>query len=375
MDCINYRNSGELSDIIVVIDGEEFHLHKFPLFVRSNYFKNLSLNGNEDDDSSVSKVTLENFPGGSRIFAIIADYCYNKSVEINKDNVIAVRCASEYLEMTNGYGRSGLSMLTDNILFDLTYSAKAKKDYNASLTLLERAAEFSSLAEKAGIHTKLIESFVENLTAFVRKSSIYENKYEKTSVSKHNKDTSLHSISLSYDNVDALNHLPLRWINDLVRFAFRYGLNHSLLSYIIQNYIDYNTKINPNYNLEENVMPKATRNLVSMAADILSAENKLSSLLNVNEREADLASKKTAFNLINIAQDIRKNCDITQANNLTQIASEIRGTDLPKATHLTQIATEIRQQDEPEVSNLTQIASDIRNDDSKTSNLINITSK
>ena len=257
MDCINYRNSGELSDIVVSVDGEDFHLHKFPLFVRSNYFKNLSASDDDMPQSVPSRVQLDHFPGGPRIFAIIADYCYNKSVQINSENVIAVRCAAEYLEMTNGFGRSSLSMLTDNILFDLTYSSKGKRDYNTSLTLLERAAEYSSWAEKCGIHTKLIQSFVENLTAFVRKSSIYESSgiYDKSAASKHN---NLHALSLSYDNVDALNHLPLKWMNEMIKFAARYGLNQSLLTFIIQNYLDYNTKLNPNYRPEEDLAPKLT---------------------------------------------------------------------------------------------------------------------
>ncbi len=381
MDCITYRNSGELSDIVVDIDGEEFHLHKFPLFVRSNYFKNLSFTPSNTNDN-VSRVSLDNFPGGARTFAIIADYCYNKSVQINADNVIATRCAAEYLEMTNGYGRSGLSMLTDNILFDLTYSYKSKRDYNASLALLERAAEYAPLAERAGIYTKLIESFVENLNGFVRKSSIYENSfsiYEKSfgisssnTKANHLHNETLHRLSLSNDNIDALNHLPLKWMNDLVRVGARYGLDHSLLSYIIQNYIDYNTKINPNYKLEaaaadvDDGAKGKTNNLISMTANIINIENKLSSLLGSPSEKSDqhddpLASMKAAFNLINIANDVRKT-ESPKVALLTQIASEIRDTEDTKTSSLTQIASEIKSTD-PKVGILTAIAAEIRQGD------------
>ena len=393
MDCITYRNSGELSDIIVVIDGEEFHLHKFPLYVRSNYFKNLSqasTNTTTNDESSVSRVVLNNFPGGKRTFAIIADYCYNKSVQINADNVIAVRCAAEYLEMTNGYGRSGLSTLTDNILFDLTYSYKSKRDYNASLTLLERAAEFASLAEQAVIHTKLIESFVENLNGYVRKSSIYENSlsiYEKSfginNKASHLNNVTLHRLSLSNDNIDALNHLPLKWMNDLVRISSRYGLNQSLLSFIIQNYVDYNTKINPNYKLEaEETSSAKSKNLVSMAADIINVENKLNSLLNHSKNDDPLASMKAAINLISIANDVRnaggKQLDEPQTSNLTLIATQIREPEKPKTSSLTQIASEIKVS-EPKVGFLTAIATEVRkvddDDDKPTAFLTQIASE
>ena len=125
MDCIDYRHSGELSDIKVIVDGVEFNLHKFPLFVRSNYFKNLNLSNS--NDKSVSQVTLENFPGGSRTFALIADYCYNKEINVDINNVVNVKCAAEYLDMRSTKGKGGLSLLADNIIFDILYLAKSKQ--------------------------------------------------------------------------------------------------------------------------------------------------------------------------------------------------------------------------------------------------------
>jgi hypothetical protein len=65
MDVMGYRNSGEFSDITVVVDNEEFHLHKFPLFVRSEYFRNLSSLSSDENPCTIS---IDNFPGRAIIF-------------------------------------------------------------------------------------------------------------------------------------------------------------------------------------------------------------------------------------------------------------------------------------------------------------------
>ena len=89
-----------------------------------------------------------------------------------------------------------------------------------------------------------------------------------------------------------------------------------------------NSKINPNYDLEEDLRPKVTSNLIGMAADIINVEKKLNSLIDTNENDDPLASIKTAVNLIGIAHNIRgTESSSDQASNLTQIACEIREND------------------------------------------------
>ena len=109
-----------------------------------------------------------------------------------------------------------------------------------------------------------------------------------------------------------------------------------------------------------------TNNLISMTANIINIENKLSSLLGSPSEKSDqhddpLASMKAAFNLINIANDVRKT-ESPKVALLTQIASEIRDTEDPKTSSLTQIASEIKSTD-PKVGILTAIAAEIRQGD------------
>ena len=275
MDVMGYRNSGELSDITVVVDGEEFHLHKFPLFVRSEYFRNLSSASN--DDSTPSRRMLDKFPGGAAVFAIVADYCYNKEVIINADNVIETICAAEYLKMTGGLGRGGLAMVANNILFDLTFLSRNKRDYKQNLKFIEVASKHVDIIEASGVYRKLIDTFVETLVTHVKSSGVYEsiNLYTKPQKNLPNNKNHKHNLIIEDEQLNVLNNLPLKWINDIIRCSIRYGINQALISFIIQNYIDYNTSLNPAYNKDfsSEKTPKEEQekpiNLVVIAADIL----------------------------------------------------------------------------------------------------------
>jgi hypothetical protein len=159
---------------------------------------------------------------------------------------------------------------------------------------------------------KLVDALAENLNTFVRSSAIYDKVYDKTPSSY----TRLHNLSLSPDNVQTLNNLPLKWMNELVRASARQNLNPHLLSYMIQNYIDTNTG-HPGLlaSLEEQQQSKPS-NLIGMAADIMKVEQKLASLAKEDGPEAkkselvkivsEINDQEKPSNLISMAADILK---------------------------------------------------------------------
>ena len=59
-------------------------------------------------DSSLSKLEFLNLPGGPRAFELAAKFCYGMNFEINTGNVAQLRCAAEYLEMTEDYREENL---------------------------------------------------------------------------------------------------------------------------------------------------------------------------------------------------------------------------------------------------------------------------
>ena len=92
-----FRTNGEFSDICVIVEKMQFYLHKFPLYLNSEFFRALCRCAMLDEN----RVTLPEFPGGAATFALIADYCYGVEIDINPGNVVELRCAAEFLQMTS----------------------------------------------------------------------------------------------------------------------------------------------------------------------------------------------------------------------------------------------------------------------------------
>ncbi|KAF8393026.1 hypothetical protein HHK36_021267 [Tetracentron sinense] len=106
-----YVESELATDIIINVGEVKFYLHKldlsmqFPLLSKSNRLQKLVLKANEESSDEVHMV---DFPGGPKSFEICAKFCYGMTVTLNAYNVVAARCAAEYLEMTEDVDRGNL---------------------------------------------------------------------------------------------------------------------------------------------------------------------------------------------------------------------------------------------------------------------------
>ncbi|XP_015942614.2 BTB/POZ domain-containing protein At5g03250-like [Arachis duranensis] len=104
-------STGLPSDVIVEIGETSFHLHKFPLISRSELLETIM---KEDNEKSV--IELHELPGGAKAFLLIAKFCYGVKMELTPSNVVSLRCAAEYLQMTEDYGEGNLIIQTENFL-------------------------------------------------------------------------------------------------------------------------------------------------------------------------------------------------------------------------------------------------------------------
>ncbi|KAB1204701.1 BTB/POZ domain-containing protein NPY1 [Morella rubra] len=100
-----YVSSELATDVIINVDEVKFYLHKFPLLSKSNCLQQLVLKASEDNEAEIRVV---DFPGGPKAFEICAKFCYGMTVTLNAYNVVAARCAAEYLEMTEDADRGNL---------------------------------------------------------------------------------------------------------------------------------------------------------------------------------------------------------------------------------------------------------------------------
>lgn len=87
--------------------------HQFMLVAKSNYIRRLIL---ESKESDLAKIDLSDIPGGAETFEKAAKFCYGVNFEITVHNVVALRCAAEYLQMTDKFCDNNLASRTEDFL-------------------------------------------------------------------------------------------------------------------------------------------------------------------------------------------------------------------------------------------------------------------
>ncbi|KVI09295.1 BTB/POZ-like protein, partial [Cynara cardunculus var. scolymus] len=95
------------SDITIVVDGVNFHLHKFPLLSRCGKIEKL-IKQTQNNDKGTCTISLEEIPGGTNAFLVAAKFCYGVPVELTPRNTVMVYCLADYLEMIEEYGDDNL---------------------------------------------------------------------------------------------------------------------------------------------------------------------------------------------------------------------------------------------------------------------------
>ncbi|KAK6163442.1 hypothetical protein DH2020_000306 [Rehmannia glutinosa] len=94
------------SDITLVVDDTNFHLHKFPLISRCGKIANIVEESQSTSDHTFE--VLEEFPGGADTFFMIVEFCYGGRVEFTPRNIVMLYCAADYLDMTDYYDDDNL---------------------------------------------------------------------------------------------------------------------------------------------------------------------------------------------------------------------------------------------------------------------------
>ncbi|XP_018439398.1 BTB/POZ domain-containing protein NPY3-like isoform X2 [Raphanus sativus] len=97
-DCIRYVASDLATDVVVNVGDVKFYLHKFPLLSKSARLQKL-IAATVDEQSDAAEINIPDIPGGPPAFEICAKFCYGMTVTLNAYNVVAARCAADYLEM------------------------------------------------------------------------------------------------------------------------------------------------------------------------------------------------------------------------------------------------------------------------------------
>ncbi|CAN0909236.1 BTB/POZ domain-containing protein At5g03250 [Linum grandiflorum] len=141
------------SDIVVEVGESSFHLHKFPLLDRSKVLDDLIAEAEKSSENGTSCVVqLDDLPGGTNSFLLVAKFCYGVRIELDALNIVRLRCAAEYLGMTEEKGEGNLIEQTENFLNEVF------SHWTDSLQALETCEEVLPLAEELHIVSRCIRS-------------------------------------------------------------------------------------------------------------------------------------------------------------------------------------------------------------------------
>ncbi|CAL9001653.1 unnamed protein product [Prunus brigantina] len=132
------------TDLTIQVQDVTFNVHKYPLISKCGYIGRLEF------QPSISNfgydLKLESFPGGSETFEIILKFCYGLPMDLNPNNIAPLRCASEFLEMTEDLQDGNLISKTEAFLTFVVLSS-----WKDTITVLKSCETLSPWAENLQI--------------------------------------------------------------------------------------------------------------------------------------------------------------------------------------------------------------------------------
>ncbi|PIN16295.1 hypothetical protein CDL12_11054 [Handroanthus impetiginosus] len=157
---IRYVASELATDVVVHVGDVKFYLHKFPLLSKSARLQKLvsSNEGNSDE------INIHDIPGGSTAFEICAKFCYGMTVTLNACNVVAARCAAEYLEMHETIEKGNLIYKVDVFL-----NSSIFRSWKDSIIVLQTTKSLLPLSEELKLVGHCIDAIASKASVDISK--------------------------------------------------------------------------------------------------------------------------------------------------------------------------------------------------------------
>lgn len=195
--CSWYKATGFPTSVTIHIIGCTFELHKFPLVSRSGYFKRELMD---------SKEIYLNPPGGAKIFELIAAYCYGSTILMGPSTIAAIRCASEFFEMTEEQYKGNLCRRSQLYFQDVIL-----KNWDDAIEALRSCEELHPIARELEIVSACVEAL-----ALLACSEIMNEKQRSTSIP-------LTPMELGFDGGGQMENHDKDWlIDDLLTLPIDY---------------------------------------------------------------------------------------------------------------------------------------------------------
>ncbi|XP_042438958.1 BTB/POZ domain-containing protein NPY4-like [Zingiber officinale] len=188
------------ADIVISVADVKFYLHKFPLLSKSSRLQKLIAAKNEENN----EIDIPDIPGGPAAFEICAKFCYGMIVTLNAHNVVAARCAAEYLEMHDTIEKGNLIYKIDVFL-----SSSVLRAWKDSIIVLQTTKSLLPWAENLKVVSQCINSLAS-------KASIDPSEVDWSYTYNMKKIASDNGIDVHWNGVRKQQSVPSDWwVEDL----------------------------------------------------------------------------------------------------------------------------------------------------------------
>ncbi|KAJ9176314.1 hypothetical protein P3X46_011642 [Hevea brasiliensis] len=153
------------SDLIIQLKGSRYLLHKFPLLSKCLRLQRLCSESPESSQHQI--VQLSDFPGGIEAFELCAKFCYGITITLSAYNIVAARCAAEYLQMTEDVEKG-------NLIYKLEvfFNSCVLSGWKDSIVTLQSTKAFPLWSEDLGITSRCIEAIASKVLTHPSKISL-----------------------------------------------------------------------------------------------------------------------------------------------------------------------------------------------------------
>ncbi|XP_010528100.1 PREDICTED: BTB/POZ domain-containing protein At3g26490 [Tarenaya hassleriana] len=158
-EAVRSVSSEILSDLIIQVKSTRYLLHKFPMLSKCLRLQSL-MSSKCPETSQDQVIQLQDFPGEAEAFELCAKFCYGITITLSPCNVIALRCAAEYLEMTEEAEAGNLIQKLELFLDSCVFNS-----WRDSLLALQSTKALASWSEDLGITGRCIEAISSRVSA------------------------------------------------------------------------------------------------------------------------------------------------------------------------------------------------------------------
>lgn len=125
---------------------------QFPLLSKSGLLERL-IREKIDKGEDSCLIDLSDIPGGAKAFELAARFCYGVKFEMTSSNVVHLRCAADYLEMTEEMAEGNLIAQTESF-----FTQTVLKSWKDSIKALQTCDDVLDIAERLQIVKRCVDS-------------------------------------------------------------------------------------------------------------------------------------------------------------------------------------------------------------------------